>query len=299
MEIRYDSRVESKPIITDLAPPLAAPADVLDISSFVDYPSIFDALFKDGNLGWDGTGRAIHYGDLLGGINFSATGHEFDGKLSNGSVPPQWLVENGRHFLRAGTNGKKEPPGSGIGLGTCATCRIRDWQITRITPRAEYWWLTEQRFGKDVHDNQHDLGIKLPGMGGLAPHWEGLELGPPTPTGWDLQTYRYDREGSQTVDPIKFPIVPDTIYRFEGHVLANTKKANGVWNADGVVEFRVDGKPVWGRNNVLIFNDLQGADGLFKRFVYQEYHGGTMCPLGMMTFDLFRIAIGKSGWIGP
>jgi hypothetical protein len=318
MEIRYDSSKEAPPTVTNTyVPPVVTPPTwprkaptLLDID-FKDldpvntgvYPltgkhglygaspnPVMGAKFLDSSPGHDGQGGAVHYGQISGAVlwQYNPDGtpnHDWTGKFSNPTVPPVWGVDaaHGLNYLRSATAGCAKEPQPQIG---CATCRLFLFNVVNFTPRKKLYLRWANRFAKKTWDGQTDLGIKLSGIVG-----EELELGQKVAGGWPPQWYRYDAEGVQTVTPIPGPLITwDQWYIFEVGVEANTM-TNGVHNADGVIECKIDGVLRYSRRNVKIgLTDLTAA-------MSQLYHGGQKCP-GPLEIDTAAFAL-SDDWIGP
>lgn len=279
-------------------------------------PSI-KGISGTGDPAYDNTGQVFHYSNLAG-IYIPARGPACD--MRNGwtnwdckftswdSGPdPRWGVEPsiGLHYLECGTDGSKEPQPQ-VG---CQTCRTIDWKAGGINVKEIYWrevfWAAQNAW-----DNQTEIGVKLTGVGGVRADGgtfaEIFELGKKNPAtgGWFLQSYRYDGEGDMHADV--FPnvdIQPLRYYVMEGHVKVPTtvtiegKDANNKTifggSKDGVLEFKVNGVPVWGRSDINMgANGVQGCNVL-------RFHGGKIRPAGPMTYRIGAIALSRKGWIGP
>jgi hypothetical protein len=201
----------------------------------------------------------------------------------------KWGVEpNGLHYLESCTDGGKE-------TYRCNSCRVIDWKATRWSS-PEVFWREVFYASQDAWDNQTEIGQKLTGVGGAL--WTGgtfaeiFEIGKKNPLtgGWALQAYRYDAEGAQGATVFTgVTIWPGIWYVMEGHV----KVPSCVTCADGVMEFKVDGKMVFARSDVRM-----GALAI-TGFNPLRYHGGTNKPAGPMHFRIARIALSRKGWIGP
>jgi hypothetical protein len=278
--------------------PIDAPAwasvkpDVLDID-FVNVRSVLDAKWQDGNIGYDGAGTAIHYGNMAGPLPISNGVADYSQKFSNPSCAPRFLadpLQNNLKFLRACTDGT----GAIYNGSTCAVCRLIYWDFNGLTPRPEYYVRFMVRNGQVTYDNQTDLGIKFPGLAG-----DQLEIGPKLPVGNELQTYRYGFEsgtGFGVVEKFGFVMLPGRWYTIEEHDRANTV-TNGVYNKDGLIEVKVDGKLIWVRNNVQQYGPP--SIPAVRSLLVQFYHGGLIPPKGRLEIDFARLAICKSAWCGP
>jgi len=283
-------------------PPWSSNApDVLSID-YLSFSSVMDARFIDGNAGWDGTGRAIHYGDMSGPLPPTPPPGQvadWSGKFSNATYLPSFGTDSiaNLRYLQNGTDGSKEPQPKYP--GTCATCRIKLWQFRWLTPRPEYFFRVALWVDPQTLTNQTDLGIKLMGMGNLAQNVSQiLELGRKTSTGWPLQLYRYDGEGAQTVDPMPNApeIKPGRWWVLEGHYRSNTVAA-GTWQKDGLIEVKVNGKLVYSRSDVKTFDATR--PGPFTAFYSQLYHGGTLNASGLLVFREAALALSAKQWVGP
>lgn len=308
LKSQVDALIDALPVDAGPPPVVTPPTtwprfkpDVLDID-LVNYSSVMKAKWLDGNKGYDGAGTAIHYGKLAGNYNIvnNPDGTQtvtYPEKFSNPTCPPQFLTDptaNNLHFLRSCTDGT----GQIYNGSSCPTCRLIFWNFDELTPRLEYYIRYMIRVGSDTLANQTDLGIKSAGLNG-----EELELGPKTTTGWPLQTYRYDFEsgaGYGVVELTGFDMVPLRWYVIEEHVKVNTV-AQGIYNSDGVIEVWVDGKSVWSRTNIKMFNS---GTPMVNGLLVQSYHGGLKPPKGKITIDHARIAIctsrcGPPSEVGP
>jgi hypothetical protein len=266
--------------------------DVLDID-FAGFRSLLDAKWQDGNIGYDGAGTAIHYGNMAGPLPITNGVADYSGKFSNPSCPPQFLTDSSLnlHFLRSCTDGT----GQVFNGSTCPSCRLTYWDFNGLTPRPEYYVRFMVRVGQITYDNQTDLGIKFPGLAG-----DQLEIGPKLPVGGnELQTYRYGFEsgtGFGVVEKFGFVMMPGRWYTIEEHDRANTF-ANGAYNKDGLIEVKVDGKLIWVRNNVQQYGPP--SIPAVRSLLVQFYHGGLHPPAGRLEIDFARLAICKSDWCGP
>jgi len=299
-----DLKTLDTPVVPPPPPPAPWPSNPANVFSidFVAYTSVMDARFLDGNLGWDGTGRVIHYGDMSGPMPTNPPPGEladWAGKFSNFSYRPTFGYDPKANlrYLQNGTDGSKEaqPKQSGI----CGTCRVVFWQFKWMTPRPEYFFRVALWFAPETLANQTELGIKLLGFGNYAQNISQiLELGRKTATGWPLQVYAYDAEGSQRVDPMPDApeIVPGRWYVFEGHCISNTQ-VNGVWLANGKLEFKVNGSIVYSRHDLKTFNAAR--PGPFTTLYEQKYHGGTVNASGPLIFRTAALAVSSTDWLGP
>lgn len=292
LKAKVDALVADVPLPPVTAWPRTVP-DVLDID-LVGTASVLDAKWLDGNIGYDGNGRAIHYGALAGPLPISNGVADYSGKFSNPSCRPQFLTDaaaKGLRFLRACTDGT----GAVFNGSTCDVCRLIYWDFNWLTPRPEYWVRFMVRVNQITYTNQTDLGIKFPGLAS-----DQLEIGPKLAAGGnELQTYRYGFEsgaGFGVVEKTGFVMMPGRWYTIEEHDRANTR-AGGVYNKDGLIEVKVDGNLVWVRNNVQQF----GAPSVpqINSLLFQFYHGGLLPPKGRLEIDVARIAVCKSTWCGP
>jgi hypothetical protein len=249
--------------------------------------------WQDGNIGYDGAGTAIHYGNMAGPLPITNGVADYSGKFSNPSCPPQFLTDSSLnlHFLRSCTDGT----GQVFNGSTCPSCRLTYWDFNGLTPRPEYYVRFMVRVGQVTYDNQTDLGIKFPGLAG-----DQLEIGPKLPVGGnELQTYRYGFEsgtGFGVVEKFGFVMMPGRWYTIEEHDRANTF-ANGAYNKDGLIEVKVDGKLIWVRNNVQQYGPP--SIPAVRSLLVQFYHGGLRPPAGRLEIDFARLAICKSDWCGP
>jgi hypothetical protein len=271
--------------------PRLAP-NMLDID-ITGYDAVTKAKWLNMLPGWDGNGTAIHYGDMAGAFPINNGVGDYSQKFSNPTCPPIFGVDNGLHYLETCTDGHLEPlPQYG-----CYTCRMINWQFLRFSVK-EMWWRDMEYFDAATLANTTDLGIKGSGAGGslynggaFAEIFEYGDVTKQSPrTGYPGQAYRYDMEGSQGVTLFPgFAYQPQHWYTNEGHV----KVPSCPTCADGVIEFKIDGKMVYSRNNVAM-----GATAI-TGYGQQLYHGGQRAPAGQLRFKVARIALSTAGWIGP
>jgi len=271
--------------------PRAKP-DVLDID-LVNTDSLLKAKMLDGSPGYDGKGSALHYGSMSGDVDYRNGVADFNKKLSNPLCAPKWGTDasmGNLHYLESCTDGTLEPqPQNG-----CATCRLIFWEFNALAPAKEYYFRYMIWLDPITYTNDTELGIKQAGLGG-----DQLELGPKLATGgWELQTYRYGAEsgaGYGVVEKMGFTILPGRWYTIEQHDKVNTV-TDGVYNKDGVIEVKVDGKLIWSRQDV-----QQYASGVpqITSLLVQSYHGGLKKPAGILRERHARIAVCAKTWCGP
>lgn len=296
--------------------------DLLDLD-LTSQDAIFAAKWLDPALqGWDTTatspaasnwGRAIHYGDMAGSVD-SWSPFLIPGKLSGLGVAPVWGTEaNGLHYLESGSDGRLDPYGTGT--GQCGSCRVINWQLKRFSYPELYYRVMVYVYPETLA-NTTELGIKMSGPTGVlvtgGTYAEIFELGDKRTVArgnaFPLQAYRYDAENLNSGVTL-FPdvaIAPGAWHVYEGHVKAPSRVSTTTTvdaagraatvidsSADGVIEFKVDGRLVYARNDVKMGNrDIQG-------FAVQLYHGGVKKPAGIIRFKSARIALSRSNWIGP
>lgn len=302
MKLEYDSSKEAAPVVVDtFVPPVVTPPpvtswpriapDVLDID-LVNEASVLKAKMLDGAAGWDGKGGAIHYGQMSGDITYVNGTATYPQKFSNPSVPPAWGIEaNGLHYLESATD-MTFPFAPGV-TGN----RLINWNFGPFVPSQELFSRYMVRYDSVILRGQGNIGIKGSGLGGSgAIHV--FEIGPVMPAGaWEAQDYIYDAEGQQRLEKFGFFLQPNNWYTIEQRVRMNT----GPGNHDGIVQWKIDGVIVHSRTDVLI--SLAPAGG-FNTFQMQFYDGGmipprVVVPPPSLRVRHARIAISKSGWIGP
>jgi peptidoglycan hydrolase-like protein with peptidoglycan-binding domain len=173
----------------------------------------------------------------------------------------------------------------------------------------------------DVKFGMNEIGVKLPGMGGMYDGWPGLpnydghldeagwsgrmlhgQQGPGNPDVYRLKWYWYGANHSVNSPDRGAAMLTDTslkagkIYSMEQHVKLNTKNANGTWNSDGVLEYWVDGVRVYHDDAVLIRANevIQIQDIPFMNV----YHGGTQAPSKPIHYELGPTVVATK-YIGP